>query len=340
MRLHTLPRAVAATLLVGSLALAGCAPEPEKKPADDEPMPLEQYQQVMWGSSEWHEAQAKENYLKREEVVAKCMVAAGFEYIPRSEELSAGAIPAGEAEDVPQDPDGLKWGTVEYAQRYGYEMVVWPGMLTGPSAEPDPGSQVVDPNDEYLASLTESERAAYDEAMWGDFQFAGTQIDEDGNEVEAETDPEKMGCQGKAELAFGVELAWEDPEFAELSEQLEQFEVTLENNEDLAILERDWSDCMTSKGFPFATRDDAYNHMSDVSQAELYPNDSEEEPTQEMKDAFHVTEVKQAVADFSCINEVDYFARTRIINVAAEQKFIDDHKPQLDAMMARYSHEQ
>jgi hypothetical protein len=58
------------------------------------------------------------------------------------------------------------------------------------------------------------------------------------------------------------------------------------------------------------------------------------EPDQAAMDALAEREVELALADLDCREETDYRDRHAAITREVEQQFIDDHKAELDAMIA------
>lgn len=332
MRVNRIPRTIAAAVLAGGLVLSGCSNDT----AAEEPElgPLDEYLQVLWDGEEWTEERYKQEEEQRQEFIAQCMTEQGWEYIPVP--YQGGFFTSDEAEE-----EGPAWGTLEFAKQYGYGIVSWPGddEIEEPT---DPGEQYVDPNDDYVNSLSESEQMAYYEALHGDQSaFEYEELDEDGNPIEPEIDWNEMGCYGKAQGETMGEQPYDDPEF-QAFERMNEVWATWENNDEMAALESEWASCMSGKGYSFANHDEAMNHIYDLSNQMWEDIDWEanpEGPSQETQDQFQAQEIEQAVADFECSEEVDYSDRQQEISFALQQKFLDENRAELDAMVAKYGKE-
>lgn len=325
----TLSRALAAAALSGGLLLVGCSDGEDKSDAPAAGA-LDEYMQVLYGYADFDEANFERDHTQREEAIAHCMTERGWEYIPVP--FQQGSVTL-----VTMDPGapqvGPEWGTVEYAEQYGYGVFSSPDR--GPTREPAPAGEqpaYVDPNDDYLGTLGDSERDAYYEALYGTMYDAVEELDENGDPVERELDRNEMGCAGEADSKVQGHQPYEDPEFAELVELLDT-EVwgPMEGNEDMAALEAEWSSCMAAKGYTFATRNEAEEHIYGLMDEVFRVQDG-----QAQQESAQAQEIKQAVADFGCNDEIEYDDRHEKILLAAQQKFVDEHKAKLDALVAKY----
>lgn len=332
MRVNTIPRTIAAVALTSAIALTGCSGKTEPTPEEEAMGPLDKYFQVFWGDEEWDEETAKQEEAARQELIAQCMTDLGWEYIP---------VPWQEGGYVTYDSEeeeGPMWGTLEFAKQYGYGIVSWPGQDEEPTEEPT-GGEWVDPNQEYVDSLSESEQEAYWIDLYGNWDGWGEELDEDGNPIEPDIDWSQMGCDGKARADQQGEQPYEDPEFTELFERMNEVYATWENNSDMAALEQEWASCMSGKGFTFASRDEAMNDMYEQSN-KLWENvDWEKQPdgpAQADLDAFQKIEIEQATVDFQCAEDINYNDRQQEINFALQQKFVDENRAELDALVAKH----
>ncbi|QIM18835.1 hypothetical protein G7066_09965 [Leucobacter coleopterorum] len=333
---------VPAVLVIAALALTGCSGDPEKKKVEEGP--LSKYMSAMWGDEEYNQEYYDKQQVKIEELVADCMAKEAFEYIPNTENGGTVVFSDDEDSDMP-DPNSMK-----FAETYGY------GFVTSPYEEEATGGdgnekEYVDPNQEYLDSLSDSERAAYDETLWG----TPTEMTGEGDEDETiqEYDWKSAGCYGAAQHEVQGEAmeAAEDPEFKDLFDKMQNVWTDVygdgENaspNEDVAKINREWSECIVNAGYDFANPDEAWtammedwNKVQEAGYAE--GSDSDKEPTgpsKAEKKKFQEKEIKAAVADRKCQDKVGYIEKQQDIVNAAEQKFVDEHKSELDAMLAKY----
>jgi len=142
---------VAAALLV-ACGGGGGSGEPDA-PDETTPYPLE----ALLGG---HELNAADD-LRVEQLTAECMQELGWQYLPNEPADPVGA-PAGSEEQI--EP-----GTPEYGARFGYGVVrgyELGGYGVAERAGADTGP--VDANEAWVGSLSETEREAYYEALYGD----------------------------------------------------------------------------------------------------------------------------------------------------------------------------
>lgn len=157
--------------------------------------PLADFLGQDYGGFQMDEAAMIEQEREAGRVTAECMAELGFEYTPPdpSETMSFGM------------PDDLPPGSQAWVEKYGFGIStqMFPQSMVGDLVGmPDegfmgPGGDFVDPNQEYVESLSEGERDAYFEALHGappDFPPGGP--DADPEEMEAAmADWEPSGCQ-------------------------------------------------------------------------------------------------------------------------------------------------
>lgn len=338
MRVNRIPRIIAVMVLAGGLALTGCSKDTEKN--EEEPVgPLDKYLQALWGNEEFDEEKYKKEEAERQEFIAKCMSEQGWEYIPVP--YQDGGVVIGDDGDGDEGP---AYGTLEFAQKYGYGAVNWPGQDETEEPEaPMPEEEYVDPNQDYVMSLTEKEQSAYYEALygkWDEFQ----ELDPDGNPIEPSYDPSQMGCYGKSEAEINGDQVWNDPDYEELMNSMsEDLYPTSENNDEMRTLESEWATCMTGKGYAFSTRQEAQQYIWDKVSApydnhdwEAQPDGPDEAAVNAAREAVQEEEIKQAVDDFTCADDIKYDDKMQEIYFANQQKFVDEHKTQLEALVAKY----
>ena len=210
------------------------------------------------------EEAAAESFIEQERAaevkIAACMAEQGFEYIPR---------------DVSEDDflvggDFDDYGSEEWTRKWGFGITTswFSADQVGPDLLGYDDSQFQDriesdPNQQILEAMTEAEREAYEEALWGAdfFSFDETLSDE---EIEAQLEGQQFegpgGCQGEA---FD-----DDPFFSfynEFGEELEALEDQLDADPRIVELEREISECVSERGLEYIPE----RELWDVYQGEL-----------------------------------------------------------------------
>lgn len=318
-------------LLAGaSLALTGCSNSAEKAAEDNA---LSKYFEAFDSGEEWTEERYNDQLKAEQEYIAQCMTALGFEYTP---DVQTGGWFTGE------ESEGPEWGTLEFAEQYGFGIVDWPGSM---GYVDEDFEEYVDPNGDYVMSLSESEQNAYYEALYGPqpTEEEWAQMEED--EI-FEWNPEDQGCYGEAVEQSGdssMEM-YEDPEFADLWDSLDMMWEDIENDDRIIALNREWMTCMSEEGYSqYTSSQDAQDQLQtewsnfyDELNANLGEFDEWQEPSQADKDEFMSREIPVAVADFKCNDKIDREKIYIEVNNDISQKFVDAHKAELDAMVAKY----
>ncbi|MGY1650625.1 hypothetical protein [Geodermatophilus sp. SYSU D01119] len=287
--------------------------------------PLSEYLDAVYGgdlSPEEQERRFAEEQEQVEELVARCMQEQGFEYTPNTQSATFVS-----SEDVEWEPDDRDW-----VSQYGY------GAVNSPyNEQPVPEEEYVDPNADYVASLSESEQTAFYEALSGPVPDE-EDLAEDGS---YEYDWTTAGCQGAAQH----EVAGEDPsqseEFASLFAAIDELYTSTATWPGMADLDREWAECMDAAGHGgHVTQADAQNSVHDELNA-IYEDvavsedgTSTGEPDQAALDALAEREVELALADLGCREETDYRDRSTEITHEVEEQFIEDHRAELDALVA------
>ncbi|WP_432547151.1 hypothetical protein [Kineococcus sp. SYSU DK004] len=309
--------------LVAACLLAACSSSPAEGRAEERTSPLGAYFESFYGGEldeAAQQAEYEEQNRRTEELVAACMSEQGFEYQPNTASSSVTY-----SSDDEWDPESREW-----VAQYGY------GMVTSPSseqAEEAPPEEWTDPNGDYVASLSESEQAAYYEALSGP---APSEDDmaamEDGS---YEWDWTKNGCYGAAQH----EVVGDDPlqgeEFRGLMDEIGTFYEGMTSWPGMAEVEAAWSDCMSAAGHPgLAAQGDAVNSVSEELNRLYESPGPEGEVDQAALDALGEREVEVALADLDCREETDYRDRVEEVTFEQEQRFVDDHRAELDAARA------
>lgn len=218
-----------------------------------------------------------------ERSVVECMLAAGFEYTPIDFAAQFGP------EDGGADPDSR-----EYAAANGYGISIRPAFdAIGPQ-------DVVDPNDEIRATLSEAELEAYELALFGEAPVDGEPVDSS----------QQGGCVAQAYeevFAAQAELGEVEQFFGRFGDELAELEQRFRSDPRFLELEDEWAECMNEKGFEVSAREDIFielnRRMSEVA-ADLEPD---QEPSAEIEarmDEVREWERSVAVAEWDCTQPV------------------------------------
>jgi len=239
-----------------------------------------------------------------QEIIAACMTEQGFEFFP----VRPTFIDGQEQEDYLAEQLGVRPGTLEYAQQYGY------GLSTHAYREMPEPSAPPNPNEQVLEAMSDAERQAWGSAMFGESQ--------------ADDDLASQGCWGRASYEVyeappeGLDL---EP-FAPLQAEIDTMFGSLQNHPRQLDLDSRWMACMAEAGQPeFDSPADAIDSIT----AEwdgfrgIGPSDQVAK--------FTSREIAVATADFTCQDEVEYAATQRQISIDVQQEFYDAHKAELDA---------
>jgi hypothetical protein len=298
----TVPATVGALLM-----FAGCTsstPTPDASSAGDSP--LTAYLSAIYGvdaDATSRDAAFAEQQKKSETLVAACMKEKGFDYVP----VTSVGQAAGSGEE--QKPDDRDW-----VAQNGY------GMLTSLSTS----TSTKDPNEDYLAALSESERTAFNEALWGEYASGS---------IDGEFDPTKAGCQGAAQTEAGRQNPLGSDEFADLRTAFQDLSTEIAALPEQQKAESDWSSCMADAGFPdLKTQADGLMSIS-TRIGELNGDGSTQVDDSKLAELKKV-EIDTALADFDCRAKTDYAERSQKAQWAAEERFVADHKSELEAAKA------
>lgn len=334
----TLPIAAVA----GALLLSGCAGNTDSANTEATKGPLEEYLGAIWSQEDMTQEKLDEQHRKAEELTAECMLKEGFEYTPN---LASGPQMA-----TSDEGNAVEWGTAEFAKEYGYGIIESPNMGDGEDgggAEPP-----ADPNADYIKSLSVSQQNAFNEALYGpqpsEEEIAAAQ--EEGGATE--WDWQKRGCYGAAQHEVQSEdagmAAYEDPEFKDLFDSMSSIYSGFygaagdegASDPEAVKLDREWTDCMSEAGHqnltsPSMAQSVMYEEFAQTSGQQSEGGDFTE-PSDEVKAKFKEREIAVATADSECREKIGYDDKMQKLVFAVEQKFIDENKARLDALIAKH----
>jgi len=189
-----------------------------------------------WGVTEPAEQRRLE--LEREQAIAECMRAEGWEYEPV--DWSA-QMPDTSEEDMALFADGPE----AFGEKYGYgvarnyELYEAEGVESGEGPGMS-GDEIEDPNQDYVSSLSESEVEDYYATLHGDPMEAPP----DDEEVFVSPPLEDQGCWGEAQLAVYGEDPSNDPE---IQERMNDYWEGQQDDPRLAAANQEWGDCMAGE---------------------------------------------------------------------------------------------
>jgi len=312
--------AVALALLTGCSSGGG--------PSDDatltyEDSPLSAYWEKLGGSQD--EAEMNAQAARSEEIVAACMQDEGFEYTPQDT--------SGMSRSFDDADDGMpEWDSIEFAEQYGYGATTSQDM---PMNQGD-GEEWVDPNADYVASMSESEQAAFYEALYGAQTMSEEPIDEETAEEDIpEYDWTTAGCQGKAQHeVYEAGQIWDDPEFKDLTDAMNELWQDAQTDERTTQAYAKWAECMADEGYDFANPQEAQDSIYTLTNEIPYDEETgaqDEAALAEIRDQ----EIATAVADRTCQDSTGAGRAALQAQFDIEQEFIDAHKDELDAMVEK-----
>ena len=311
------------------LLLAGCSTggsADAATPAGEEVGPLGEYYEQLYASPSQEEMDAQTR--EREALVATCMQEQGFEYVPMDPATDGSSVEDFEA----MEADAVDYDSEEHAATEGY------GVFTYDPEDDqvqEPVEEYVDPNQDYVAAMSESESTAYYEALHG----PAVEYDEDAPAEEMEYDWTTAGCYGAADHEVMGQQAYDDPAFASLMEEMDGLYEDALADPAMVALDAEWAACMADAGFTGFTRQQDAAESIYEEQNSLYESGAEGEyvePDPAVLAELEERELETAVADARCREEVDYRATEQEIRFALEQDFVDTHEAELEALVAAH----
>ncbi len=340
------PRIVTARALVLGTALAvgltGCGGGDDEPSSQETPMgALDKMFEEAYG--DWDEEASNAKQMQVEELQAECMQEQGFEYIPIDwDAMNGGAI------DVAPAEDDIPWGTLEFAEQWGYGITTNPYQDSEEPIEPTPiDGGYEDPNMEIVNAMSETEQQAYYEALYG--PQSDEPIDPEGEWVPPSW--EEMGCSGYAQHEVYGDAAFgggEDDPFAELMDEMNRMYESISTDDRILETESGWASCMADAGHPNLAKvgdaeqiiyeqvdpiwNDAYSDVPPDATEEDYR--AIEQSIQDELAAITPQEIELAVDDYTCRDKVGYDDAYTEVNLDLQQQFYDAHKAELEEWIA------
>ena len=323
-------------VVVLALGISSCTPESDSTTSERTALPDGELTsadsplaRALGGASEQAASEDAEKAdatwtLKVEEAVARCMAQKGFDYIPYT-----GIATVVHVLDYDQDATPL-----ENAQRNGYWITSGDLFVQQGAAE-----EIVNPNTELTASMSEAELAAYTEALVGELASDGSP------RLGTEHSWQDAGCRGAAQHEMDVadsdqesELAvYQDPQWAHLWPLMGAMYNEVEKDPRIVDLRTRWSACMGRAGFTFDSSDEArasIQEQVDVFWINNGGNPDYAGPSQEELAPIATLEIEIAVADVTCADEIGQAQALLRIEYEYEQAFVEAHSSELEALAA------
>ena len=306
-----------ATILLASLTACSTGADGGGGKLDPAKSPLSTYFDAIYGGYDEDTFAAEQVLI--EEKVAACMSDEGFEYIPVDQTQYQSSGSANEWK-----PDDEEW-----VAQYGWGYVNSPGMEA--ANEPD-ANTFVDPNQDYVMGLSETEQAAFYETLYGPSP-SEEELAEDGS---YEYSWEDGGCYGAAQHEVQGDNAWDDEKNKPLIEKMNKLYEETQKDPRLIEANAKWASCMADAGFAdYTSPQDAQEKFSNEINA-VYEGAGEQgvQPDDPKLKELGAREIEIALADLACAKETDIRQLALKVQFDLEEQFIKDNKAELDALLA------
>lgn len=269
------------------------------------------------------------------EDVKACMAAEGFEWEPSP--ASAAMFGGGDLFDG-LDPDSTEW-----AERFGFgastlafaQEQVGPDLVGIAIDTPDPDD---DPNADYLAGLSDADREAYNEALYGDSVVTPVMSDEEAQQVGEEMMLNPSGCLAEAQNdMFGADAM---STLIELGPDLQELYDEIYNDPRIVELEDEVRACVSDQGLEYIPTAEVYEYFGGKVaplQAELGFGPSEELPTLDEEQRATLAEIQAeevalAVAVDGCTQDDKFDDTAEAVRLEYEQRFVDENQARIDEL--------
>jgi len=284
-------------------------------PPEPRHSPLAEYTQLFVGTDLDEDAQRRQfeaMQIRRENLIAECMAELGFDYIPH---LQSVQLEFADHDDWrPYDPN--------WVAQWGYGIVSSPTSLVTDGPVFGMGGTDFGPNNQMLGELSESERAAWEEALWGEI------LGDD------------LNCFSRAwNQAWNEVDISRSEQFTPLMEAINQFQQLLDH--DISAADHDWAICVANAGFPGFTRQTEaadsiwMARLEAVNETTRNPNWPGGEPSatnSPLLAELQLREINLALADLQCRNSTDFQTRHNAHLTVLETQFVADHRADLEAL--------
>jgi len=234
-----------------------------------------------------------------EEAIAECMIDQGFEYKPV-------IYDSGDQGATYSEEDA-----VESARRYGLGVSL---QFNNPDYDAEvqaSSDEFVDPNQEYIETLSEAEMQAFYEAMDGtpeeQAQYETTEVDPESGETYTTIEGAGAGCRGDAQRSVGSDDQ-------AVYEALEPFQTEISERVDadprFTEAKKEWSACMSDKGYEYENEEAVYEY-------------AEGPMTEQLTEILGADPYGDPMADMSPEEQEAFFADKSETEI---QEFFDSHQ--------------
>ena len=213
------------------------------------------------------QAEFRQQEQKRQEAVAECMQAEGWQYKPYVQNQTAFT------------PPGYDLTRKEFVEKYGFGISTTQeeNQAQSPRFKPED-----DPNFTYMNGLSQADQEAYNKSLYGNQNFTAPVDPASGGDTATSGAPVSVasglsGCQGKAEAAVTASSGGTDADRAfmdDMNKRIQTFFEKTQADPRVVAANRAYATCMAGKGYPEIDKQEtAYQKVSDKMSA-LYGGDS------------------------------------------------------------------
>lgn len=197
------------------------------------------------------QAQYLDEEARRQELIRVCMAEEGFDYTP--------IMPPEDSYQVfgPEDEE-------EMVRTQGFGITTWFGneeQFGGPEVEFE------DPNQEMVDSMSDSERQAYYDALYGSeeeqMEGATTETDPETGEEYTLVEGFGAGCEGEASEEIYGDQTGTQGLWQELEPQMTAMYERVQADPRIADLNGEWSGCMAEAGYEYESREEMFQSVFD-----------------------------------------------------------------------------
>lgn len=194
---------------------------------------------------EAQQAEFRDQEARVQEAIRRCMAEQGFDYQP--------VLPPDSAFQVygPEDEE-------ERVRTQGFGITTW----FGNEDQMDRGEEWVDPNQDALEEMSDSEREAWQEALHGtqeeQEELMELEVDEETGETVHMMTGFGPGCYGEAQEAEYGDMNQTQELWEQLQPAMDQMHQRVEADPRIIELNEEWSSCMAEAGYEVESRNDMY----------------------------------------------------------------------------------
>ncbi len=280
-------------------------------------------------------AQARQMEQRVQELVAECMAEQGFEYVPY----------------VP-NMDGMGFNEADYVDEFGFGMATQVLVDDAEMQRRMEEEMGADPNQAIVEAMTEQERQAYNDALWGPQPEIDPETMSEEEIQAAFENFQPTGCMAEAQDAvYNQQAAMEF--FNRFGPDLEEQFSRIESDPRIQGLNDQWAACMKDKGYDdFTQPSDAELYIARqleaigvITDLEIGPNGEmmgfgmegiqPDDPRRSQIEAIADEEVALAKASLECSK---LFAEVyEEVQREYEQRFIEEHRAELEAFREEHA---